>query len=189
MGRIWKTNFINKTNSTIICNDAFKEALICVKAIVPKYNQKKINKRFIDEVNKMFEDNNIKVEIKFVTNYRGERENRFYLYYKGDIYVDANDNAGSLSYDERCIYLYPKNGNEYIDDEKRLNADAFLNSIHHNFEYCVASNQDYKNGIKMADDVIKIYAELNNIIKDKLKNIPACLKGYSNNHIECPIYD
>ncbi|MDE5889187.1 MAG: hypothetical protein K2H20_04115 [Bacilli bacterium] len=185
MERQNKTNFIATSNKKIEMYHAFQEAITALEAVVSKYNDKKMDKRFIGAINNMFDEKNIKVQISFDTDYRGDRTNHFKLYYS-----DRDmPNGGYLSYESAHNYLYACDSRSpYIsEDTFRLNAEEFLKTLHREYGYLVEKIEDYTEGIKQVDECIKAYAELNKIIKDTLGAMPKCL-GNQYVSITCPIY-
>lgn len=190
--RTSKTNFINTSNTKIMAFNSFKEAIMTLQTIVLKYDGKKMDKRFIDKVNKMFEEKGIEVKFSFDTNYRGERDQKFKFYFSGEEFVDSNNNRGYLNYDNRCMWLYPNyeetTKREYMNTDFKLDAQAFLLALHKAFAVCEERTNKLKDAIENADEVIKTYAQLNKIITDTMKTIPEELRAY-NPTIYCPIYD
>ena len=81
MERVSKTTFIAQANRKIEIYQSFIKAMEILKGIVPKYDNKKMDKRFIDKVNAVFAEKVPDTTIHFSTTYWGERENRFKLYY------------------------------------------------------------------------------------------------------------
>ena len=186
MERQNKKEFIATSTKRIEMYRAFQDAINALELVIPKYNDKKMDKRFIDAINKMFEEKNIKVQISFDTNYRGDRENRFKLYF-----TDRDMPNGSyLSYETSKNYLYPCDSRSpYIaNDTFRLNAEEFLKTLHREFGYLVEKIEDYTKGIEQVDECIKAYAELNKTIKDVLGSMPKCL-GNQYVSVNCPVYD
>lgn len=182
MERVSKATFVAMSNRRIEMYEEFTNALNNIQPLVTKYDGKKINKRFIDAVNDAIKDVAPNTKFAFATNYKGERENRFRLWY-GNRWVESVN--GYISDYENI--LYPCDSIQpYLDEEFRLNADSFLKAIDRELNRLINYIKSYTEAIQKVDEVIETYNSLKEYAYKTLDTIPSPLR--SRIIIDSPIY-
>lgn len=183
MERVSKTTFIAKANRQIEIYQSFIKAMEILKGMVSKYDNKKMDKRFLDKVNAVFAEKVPYTTIHFSTNYRGERENRFKLYYNNR-YIESIGAYVDIYACESTIY---SRKGWYINDETfRLCSDDLIENLDWECEIYNKKVAELKESIDHTDEVIAKYAELKKIVETTLQSIPSPLR--ESIHIPCPIY-
>lgn len=183
MERVSKTTFIAQANRKIEIYQSFIKAMEILKGIVPKYDNKKMDKRFIDKVNAVFAEKVPYTTIHFSTTYWGERENRFKLYYNNR-YIES---IGAYVDMYACESTICSRKGWYINNETfRLCSDDLIENLDCECEIYNKKVIELKESIDKIDEVIAKYAELEKTVETTLKSIPSPLRGSI--HIPCPIY-
>ena len=163
----------------IVMYRSFQKALDAIRDLVTSYDNKVINKRFIDKAQAAIDSVVPHIHIGFDTDFRGNRNNRFQLTFT-DRYVQSVN--GYLDYTQSTIY--PFDNKEYINqDDFRMNSENCLLAFDRDNETSQNLINDLQNAIENAKDIYQKYVDLQKVIDDTLDGIPSCLRHriYVNN--------
>ena len=163
----------------IVMYRSFQKALDAIRDLVTSYDNKVINKRFIDKAQAAIDSVVPHIRIGFDTDFRGNRNNRFQLTFT-DRYVQSVN--GYIDYTQSTIY--PFNNKEYISkDDFRMNSENCLYAFDKDNETTQNLINDLQNAIANAEDIYQKYEQLQKVIDDTLDGIPSCLRQriYVNN--------
>ena len=163
----------------IVMYRSFQKALDAIRDLVTSYDNKVINKRFIDKAQAAIDSVVPHIHIGFDTDFRGNRNNRFQLTFT-DRYVQSVN--GYIDYTQSTIY--PFNNKEYISkDDFRMNSENCLYAFDKDNETTQNLINDLQNAIANAEDIYQKYEQLQKVIDDTLDGIPSCLRQsvYVNN--------
>ena len=163
----------------IVMYRSFQKALDAIRDLVTSYDNKVINKRFIDKAQVAIDSVVPHIRIGFNTNYLGNRNNRFQLTFT-DRYVQSVN--GYLDYTQSTIY--PIDNKEYLSkDDFRMNSENCLYAFDKDNETTQNLINDLQNAIANAEDIYQKYEQLQKVIDDTLDGIPSCLRQrvYVNN--------
>lgn len=163
----------------IVMYRSFQKALDAIRDLVTSYDNKVINKRFIDKAQAAIDSVVPHILIGFDTDFRGNRNNRFKLTFI-DRYVQSVN--GYLDYTQSTIY--PFDNKEYLSqDDFRMNSENCLYAFDKDNETTQNLINDLQNAIANAEDIYQKYVDLQKVIDDTLDNIPSCLRQrvYVNN--------
>ena len=156
----------------IVMYRSFQKALDAIRDLVASYDNKVINKRFIDKAQAAIDSVVPNVRISFDTNYLGNRNNQFQLTFT-DRYVQSVN--GYLDYARSIIY--PFDMKEYINQyDSRMNSEYCLLAFDNDKEICQNIINDLQNAIANAEDIYQKYEQLQKVIDDTLNTIPSCLR-------------
>lgn len=163
----------------IVMYRSYKKALDAIRDLVASYDNKVINKRFIDKAQDAINKVVSHIRIGFDTDFRGNRNNRFQLTFT-DRYVQSVNEY--LDYTQSTIY--PFDNKEYINqDDFRMNSEYCLYAFDKDNETTQNLINDLQNAIANAEDIYQKYVDLQKVIDDTLDGIPSCLRKriYVNN--------
>ena len=163
----------------IVMYRSFQKALDAIRDLVTSYDNKVINKRFIDKAQAAIDSVVPHIHIGFDTDFRGNRNNRFQLTFT-DRYVQSVN--GYIDYTQSTIY--PFDNKEYINqDDFRMNSENCLYAFDKDNETNQNLINDLQNAIANAEDIYQKYEQLQKVIDDTLDGIPSCLRQriYVNN--------
>ena len=163
----------------IVMYRSFQKALDAIRDLVTSYDNKVINKRFIDKAQATIDSVVPHILIGFDTDFRGNRNNRFQLTFT-DRYVQSVN--GYIDYTQSTIY--PFDNKEYINqDDFRMNSENCLYAFDKDNETTQNLINDLQNAIANAEDIYQKYEQLQKVIDDTLDGIPSCLRQriYVNN--------
>ena len=163
----------------IVMYRSFQKALDAIRDLVASYDNKVINKRFIDKAQAAIDSVVPHIRISFDTDFRGNRNNRFQLTFT-DRYVQSVN--GYLDYTQSIIY--PFDMKEYINQyDFRMNSEYCLYAFDKDNETTQNLINDLQNAIANAEDIYQKYVDLQKVIDDTLDSIPSCLRQrvYVNN--------
>ena len=163
----------------IVMYRSFQKALDAIRDLVASYDNKVINKRFIDKAQAAIDSVVPHIRISFDTDFRGNRNNRFQLTFT-DRYVQSVN--GYLDYTQSTIY--PFDNKEYINqDDFRIKSEYCLYAFDKDNETTQNLINDLQNAIANAEDIYQKYVDLQKVIDDTLDSIPSCLRQrvYVNN--------
>ena len=163
----------------IVMYRSFQKALDAIRDLVTSYDNKVINKRFIDKAQAAIDSVVPHILIGFDTDFRGNRNNRFQLTFT-DRYVQSVN--GYIEYTQSTIY--PFDMKEYINQyDFRMNSEYCLLAFDNDKEICQNLINDLQDAIANAEDIYQKYEQLQKVIDDTLDGIPSCLRQrvYVNN--------
>ena len=163
----------------IVMYRSFQKALDAIRDLVTSYDNKVINKRFIDKAQAAIDSVVPHIRIGFDIDFRGNRNNRFQLTFT-DRYVQSVN--GYLDYTQSIIY--PFDMKEYINQyDFRMNSENCLYAFDKDNETTQNLINDLQNAIANAEDIYQKYVDLQKVIDDTLDSIPSCLRQrvYVNN--------
>ena len=163
----------------IVMYRSFQKALDAIRDLVTSYDNKVINKRFIDKAQAAIDSVAPHIRIGFDTDFRGNRNNRFQLTFT-DRYVQSVN--GYLDYTQSTIY--PFDMKEYINQYNfRMNSENCLYAFDNDKEIYQNLINDLQDAITNAEAIYQKYVDLQKVIDDTLDNIPSCLRQriYVNN--------
>ena len=163
----------------IVMYRSFQKALDAIRDLVTSYDNKVINKRFIDKAQAAIVSVVPHIRIGFDTDFRGNRNNRFKLTFT-DRYVQSVN--GYLDYTQSTIY--PFDNKEYLSqDDFRMNSENCLYAFDKDNETTQNLINDLQNAIENAEAIYQKYVDLQKVIDDTLDGIPICLRHriYVNN--------
>ena len=163
----------------IVMYRSFQKALDAIRDLVTSYDNKVINKRFIDKAQAAIDSVVPHIHIGFDTDFRGNRNNRFQLTFT-DRYVQSVN--GYIDYTQSIIY--PFDMKEYINQyDFRMNSENCLYAFDKDNETSQNLINDLQNAIANAEDIYQKYEQLQKVIDDTLDGIPSCLRQrvYVNN--------
>ena len=171
MQRIDKETFIENAKRE---NETYKVIIESINTLAPiakKFNGKVINKRFVDAVNKAFEEKGYKLP---------------YHYYLLHISLDEYNRIYFIANHPCNITIYPKEYDKPYIIDKRMDYSVFESAIEKTLKNAaeeIANNEDCINSI---DDVIQGYKELKKHVKDFMDSLPRKFKTFP--IIDCPVY-
>ena len=163
----------------IVMYRSFQKALDAIRDLVTSYDNKVINKRFIDKAQAAIVSVVPHIRIGFDTDFRGNRNNRFQLTFT-DRYVQSVN--GYLDHTQSIIY--PFDDKEYLSQgDFRMNSENCLYAFDKDNETTQNLINDLQNAIANAEDIYQKYVDLQRVIDDTLDSIPSCLRQsvYVNN--------
>ena len=163
----------------IVMYRSFQKALDAIRDLVTSYDNKVINKRFIDKAQAAIDSVVPHILIGFDTDFRGNRNNRFQLTFT-DRYVQSVN--GYIDYTQSIIY--PFNNKEYISkDDFRMNSENCLYVFDRDNETSQNFINSLQDAIENAEAIYQKYEDLQKVIDDTLDSIPSCLRQriYVNN--------
>ena len=156
----------------IVMYRSFQKALDAIRDLVISYDNKVINKRFIDKAQAAIDSVVPHIRIGFDIDFRGNRNNRFQLTFT-DRYVQSVN--GYLDYTQSIIY--PFDMKEYINQyDFRMNSENCLYAFDKDNETTQNLINDLQNAIANAEDIYQKYEDLQKVIDDTLDSIPSCLR-------------
>lgn len=189
MRQIEKNVFIALQYREIEMYQAFQKVLDIVLSEAKGKDGKMINKRFIDRINELIgKDDSLKydngicklinsVRFSFSTDYSGDRNGRFIMYY-GNRYVrEAGSHIDWDRLEIRGIYL---------KDGKYMDYKAFSESIANEKNYCINKINSKTDAINGADNYIKVVKQIKTYVESALKGLPSDL--FTNFTLEPAIY-
>lgn len=163
----------------IVMYRSFQKALDAIRDLVTSYDNKVINKRFIDKAQAAIDSVVPHILIGFDTDSRGNRNNRFQLTFTHRYVQSVN---GYIDYTQSTIY--PFDNKEYLSqDDFRMNSENCLYAFDKDNETTQNLINDLQNAIANAEDIYQKYVDLQKVIDDTLDGIPSCLRQrvYVNN--------
>lgn len=163
----------------IVMYRSYQKALDAIRDLVASYDNKVINKRFIDKAQDAINKVVSYIRIGFDTDFRGNRNNRFQLTFT-DRYVQSVN--GYLDYTQSTIY--PFDNKEYISqDDFRMNSENCLLAFDRDNETSQNYINSLQDAIANAEEIYQKYEDLQKVIDDTLDSIPSCLRQrvYVNN--------
>ena len=173
MQRIDKESFIadakreNETYKVII------EAINVLAPIAKKFNGKVINKRFVDAVNKAFEEKGYKIPYQHCAcplRISLDEINRIYFIVR-----------------HPCnIHIYPKEYDKPYIIDKRMDYSVFKSAIEKTLKYAAEEIANNEKCINSIDEVIQGYKELKKHFDDFMDSLPYKFRTFQS--IECPVY-
>ena len=182
MERTSKASFIALSSRKIEMYESFIKAFDIIIRMVKEWDGKKMNKRYIDKINEAINDKVPHVRFSFSTSWRGERENRFKLYF------DNRWVESVRGYIDVCeSVVYGRNGEQYINEiDFKLDAEKCVVALENDREICLSQAQRLMECIERIDEVIEKYAEMKSYVSKVLEDIPAPLRNSFT--INCPVY-
>ena len=163
----------------IIMYRSYQKALDAIRDLVVAYDNKVINKRFIDKAQTAIDSVVSHIRIGFDTDFRGNRNPRLQLTFT-DRYVQSVNEY--IDYTQSIIY--PVDNKEYLSkDDFRMNSEYCLYAFDKDNETTQNLINDLQNAIANAEDIYQKYVDLQKVIDDTLDGIPSCLRQrvYVNN--------
>lgn len=163
----------------IVMYRSYQKALDAIRDLVASYDNKVVNKRFIDKAQDAINKVVPHILIGFDTDFRGNRNNRFQLTFT-DRYVQSVNEY--IDYTQSIIY--PFDNKEYLSqDDFRMNSENCLFAFDKDNETTQNLINDLQNAIANAEDIYQKYEQLQKVIDDTLDGIPSCLRQrvYVNN--------
>ena len=173
MGTIDKYSFIENVKRE---NETYKviiEAIDTLAPIAKKFNGKVINKRFVDAVNKAFEEKGYKRPYQYGT-------------YPLCISLDEYSRIYFFACYPCDIVIYPEDHKKPYIIDKRMNYSVFESAIEKTMKKAAEEIANNEKCINSIDDVIRGYKELEKHVKDFMDSIPSRFKTFVN--ISCPVY-
>ena len=173
MKRMDKGTFIanakreNETYKVII------EAINTLTPIAKKYNGKVINKRFVDAVNKAFDEKGYKIPSQY-----GTRPLLISLDEYNRIYFSSRNPCN--------ITIYPDGYDKPYIIDKRMDYSAFEYAIDKTLKSAVDEIAKNEKSINTIDDVIQGYQDLKKYVKDFMDALPFKFRTFP--IIDCPVY-
>ena len=171
MQRIDKGTFIENAKRE---NETYKiiiEAINTLAPIAKKFNGKVINKRFVDAVNKAFEEKGYKLP---------------YQYGPLRINLDEYNRIYFIARHPCDITIYPKEYDKPYIIDKRMDYSVFESAIEKTLKYAAEEIANNENCINTIDDVIQGYKELEKHVKDFMDSLPYKFRTFP--IIDCPVY-
>ena len=171
MQRIDKETFIENAKRE---NETYKVIIESINTLAPiakKYNGKVINKRFVDAVNKAFEEKGYKLP---------------YHYYLLHISLDEYNRIYFIANHPCNITIYPKEYDKPYIIDKRMDYSVFESAIEKTLKNAAEKIADNKRCINTIDDVIQGYKELKKHVNDFMDSLPRKFKTFP--IIDCPVY-
>ena len=133
----------------IVMYRSFQKALDAIRDLVTSYDNKVINKRFIDKAQAAIDSVVPHIRISFDTDFRGNRNNRFQLTFT-DRYVQSVN--GYIDYTQSIIY--PFDMKEYINQyDFRMNSENCLYAFDKDNETTQNLINDLQNAIENAEAI------------------------------------
>lgn len=163
----------------IVMYRSYQKALDAIRDLVASYDNKVVNKRFIDKAQAAIDSVVPHILIGFDTDFRGNRNNRFQLTFT-DRYVQSVN--GYIDYTQSIIY--PVDNKEYLSkDDFRMNSENCLYVFDKDNKYAQNIINSLQDAIENAEAIYQKYEDLQKVIDDTLDSIPSCLRQrvYVNN--------
>ena len=155
-------------------NETYKviiEAINVLAPIAKKFNGKVINKRFVDAVNKAFEEKGYKLPCQ---------------YYPLRINLDEYNRIYFVVLHPCDIAIYPKEYDKPYIIDKRMDYSVFESAIEKTLKYAAEEIANNEKCINSIDEVIQGYKELKKHVKDFMDSLPRKFKTFP--IIDCPVY-
>lgn len=171
MGRIDKETFIENAKRE---NETYKviiEAINVLTPIAKKFDGKVINKRFVDAVNKEFEEKGYKLP---------------YHYYLLHISLDEYNRIYFIANRPCDITIYPKEYDKPYIIDKRMDYSVFESAIEKTLKNAAEEIANNEKCINSIDEVIQGYKELKKHVKDFMDSLPYKFRTFP--IIDCPVY-
>ena len=171
MQRIDKESFIENAKRE---NETYKviiEAIDTLTPIAKKFNGKVINKRFVDAVNKAFEEKGYKLPCQ---------------YYPLRISLDEYNRIYFIANRPCNITIYPKEYDKPYIIDKRMDYSVFESAIEKTLKNAAEEIANNERCINSIDEVIQGYKELKKHVKDFMDSLPCKFKTFP--IIDCPVY-
>ena len=166
-----KRTFIENAKRENETYKAIIEAINTLAPIAKKFNGKVINKRFVDAVNKAFEEKGYKVP---------------YHYYLLRINLDEYNRIYFIANRPCNITIYPKEYDKPYIIDKRMDYSVFESAIEKTLKNAAEEIANNERCINSIDDVIQGYKELKKHVKDFMDSLPHKFKTFP--IIDCPVY-
>ena len=171
MQRIDKESFIENAKRE---NETYKviiEAIDTLTPIAKKFNGKVINKRFVDAVNKAFEEKGYKLPCQ---------------YYPLRISLDEYNRIYFIANHPCNITIYPKEYDKPYIIDKRMDYSVFESAIEKTLKNAAEEIANNERCINSIDEVIQGYKELKKHVNDFMDSLPRKFKTFP--IIDCPVY-
>ena len=171
MGTIDKYSFIENVKRE---NETYKVIIEAINALAPiakKFNGKVINKRFVDAVNKAFEEKGYKLP---------------YHYYLLHISLDEYNRIYFIANHPCDITIYPKEYDKPYIIDKRMDYSIFESAIEKTLKNAAEEIANNERCINSIDEVIQGYKELKKHVKDFMDSLPYKFRTFP--IIDCPVY-
>ena len=171
MQRIDKETFIENVKRE---NETYKVIIEAINALAPiakKFNGKVINKRFVDAVNKAFEEKGYKLP---------------YHYYLLHISLDEYNRIYFIANHPCDITIYPKEYDKPYIIDKRMDYSIFESAIEKTLKNAAEEIANNERCINSIDEVIQGYKELKKHVKDFMDSLPYKFRTFP--IIDCPVY-
>lgn len=171
MQRMDKRTFIENAKRE---NETYKVIIETINVLAPiakKFNGKVINKRFVDAVNKAFEEKGYKLP---------------YHYYLLHISLDEYNRIYFIANHPCNITIYPEDYKKPYIIDKRMDYSIFESAIEKTLKYAAEEIANNERCINSIDDVIQGYKELKKHVKDFMDSLPRKFKTFP--IIDCPVY-
>lgn len=155
-------------------NETYKviiEAINILTPIAKKFDGKVINKRFVDAVNKAFEEKGYKLPCQ---------------YYPLRISLDEYSRIYFIANHPCDITIYPKEYDKPYIIDKRMDYSVFESAIEKTLKYAAEEIANNERCINSIDDVIQGYKELKKHVNDFMDSLPRKFKTFP--IIDCPVY-
>lgn len=166
-----KRTFIENAKRENETYKAIIEAINVLAPIAEKYNGKVINKRFVDAVNKAFEEKGYKLPCQ---------------YYPLRINLDEYNRIYFVVLHPCNITIYPKEYDKPYIIDKRMDYSVFESAIEKTLKNTAEKIADNERCINTIDDVIQGYKELKKHVNDFMDSLPRKFKTFP--IIDCPVY-
>ena len=171
MQRIDKETFIENAKRE---NETYKVIIESINTLTPiakKFDGKVINKRFVNAVNKAFEEKGYKLP---------------YHYYLLHISLDEYNRIYFIANHPCNITIYPEDYKKPYIIDKRMDYSVFESAIEKTLKNAAEKIADNKRCINTIDDVIQGYKELKKHVNDFMDSLPRKFKTFP--IIDCPVY-
>ena len=171
MQRIDKESFIENAKRE---NETYKVIIKAINVLTPiakKYNGKVINKRFVDAVNKAFEEKGYKLPCQ---------------YYPLRISLDEYNRVYFIANRPCNITIYPKEYDKPYIIDKRMDYSVFESAIEKTLKNAAEEIANNERCINSIDEVIQGYKELKKHVKDFMDSLPYKFRTFP--IIDCPVY-
>ena len=171
MQRIDKETFIENAKRE---NETYKVIIKAINVLTPiakKYNGKVINKRFVDAVNKAFEEKGYKLPCQ---------------YYPLRISLDEYNRVYFIANRPCNITIYPKEYDKPYIIDKRMDYSVFESAIEKTLKNAAEEIANNERCINSIDEVIQGYKELKKHVKDFMDSLPYKFRTFP--IIDCPVY-
>lgn len=173
MQRMDKRTFIENAKRENGTYKVIIEAIDTLAPIAKKFNGKVINKRFVDAVNKAFEEKDYKIPYQHCT-------------YPLRISLDEYNRIYFIARHPCDITIYPKEYDKPYIVDKRMDYSVFESAIEKTLKYVAEEIAENERCINTIDDVIQGYKELEKHVKDFMDSLPRKFKTFP--IIDCPVY-
>lgn len=166
-----KRTFIENAKRENETYKAIIEAINTLAPIAKKFNGKVINKRFVDAVNKAFEEKGYKLP---------------YQYYPLRISLDEYNRIYFIACYPCNIAIYPKEYDKPYIIEKRMDYSVFESAIEKTLKNAAEEIANNERCINSIDEVIQGYKELKKHVNDFMESLPYKFRTFQS--IDCPVY-